>query len=336
MSRRKRHKSHYQDFNQLMLNNDLMSREYARLFQHYKNIAINRYRWDNLPEGIESRHIEERLFTHGQVFFTQDPQDGFLALSCSPQHFNVYNDPLFVQVLGNAFSKTYAIDEGVRILNNDLALASQHHVDWFAKRMSHLESIMFQNLQQQRIPYVIATTKETELSVKLMMENVMNGDLSIYVDNERLKEMNSNINVLSTQTPYLLDKLQQEKRELERELLEFLGINTTIEKKERLLVDETNANNDYITMNVNLGLKTRQLACDLINEKYGLNVSVVSTMNEIKSVQDIEDENKLDLEVEEVEEVEESVLEEDEVTFEDVKPFLSFLKKLMKWGEWRG
>ena len=61
---------------------------------------------------------------------------------------------------------------------------------------------------------------------------------------------------------------------MEKELLTFLGINTTVEKKERLIVDETNANNELITLNVEIGLRERERACDLINERYGLNLQV--------------------------------------------------------------
>ena len=108
-----------------------------------------------------------------------------------------------------------------------------------------------------------------------------NGEPAIFVDKDMLQGDSENISVLSTQAPYLISDLQQHRYELERELLTFLGINTTIEKKERLLVDETNANNGYIEMSLDLGLKARELACKQINEKFGLNVKVFATMHEI-------------------------------------------------------
>ncbi len=33
-----------------------------RLYRFFKLLACNRFRWENLPDGIESRHIEEALF----------------------------------------------------------------------------------------------------------------------------------------------------------------------------------------------------------------------------------------------------------------------------------
>ena len=70
---------------------------------------------------------------------------------------------------------------------------------------------------------------------------------------------------------------------MERELLTFLGINNTLEKKERLIVDETNSNNQFIKMASDIGFKQRQLACEQMNEMFGLNVQVVETQDEFES-----------------------------------------------------
>ena len=89
--------------------------------------------------------------------------------------------------------------------------------------------------------------------------------------------------VIPTIAPYLVDKLQIQKQEMERELLTFLGINNTLEKKERLLQDETNSNNQFIKMSSDIGFKQRQLACEMINQKFGLQVTVKETQDELES-----------------------------------------------------
>ena len=69
---------------------------------------------------------------------------------------------------------------------------------------------------------------------------------------------------------------------MERELLTFLGINNTLEKKERLLQDETNSNNQFIKMSSDIGFKQRQLACEQINQMFGLQVTVRETQDEFE------------------------------------------------------
>lgn len=261
------------------------SQEALRLFNHYKNISLNMYRWENLPEGIESRHIEEALFNRGQVFFVDDPMLGFIALPCSAtSKLNVYGDPLSYVLFGHGYSKTFNAEDGVRILNNDTEIPTVCHIIHYAERMVRVDEIIQQNLKQQRFPFIVGVTKQNEFTMKNIMNQVGEGQEAIFVDKTLTEEGKLGIQAIQTNAPYLIDKLVQYRNELEKELLTFLGLNSTIQKKERLLVDETNANNSQIEMNLDLGYKQRKIACDLINEKFGLNIEVHKTLDIISPV----------------------------------------------------
>ena len=258
--------------------------EAVRLFLHYKNLALNLYRWENLPPRLESRHIEEALFNHGQVYFMDDEDYGLICLPCAESGGrNIYNDPLHFRVFGgNGFNRHVNVDKGIRILNNDSATPSIIHINHYAERMANIDSIIQQNLNQQRFPFMVGTSKATEFSVKNMMNDVLDGELAIFKDDTLWENGKPNVEVFNFNVPYLVDKLTIELHDLERQLLTHLGLNSTIEKKERLLVDETNANNSHIEMNLDLGFKARQLACQQINERFGLNIQVHRSMELIE------------------------------------------------------
>ena len=58
----------------------------------------------------------------------------------------------------------------------------------------------------------------------------------------------------------------------------FLGVNNImIDKKERLITDEANSNNELINLNLQSFLAPRQKACKQFNEKFGF----TGTPNEI-------------------------------------------------------
>ena len=152
--------------------------------------------------------------------------------------------------------------------------------------MAEIDDIIMQNLRQQRVPYLFATDDNNQFSIKNLYEQMYQGEPAIFVDKTMLNGNSENIMVIPTQAPYLVDKLQLQKQEMERELLTFLGINNTIEKKERLLTDETNSNNQFIQMCSDIDFKTRQKACDEINAKYGLNISVKETREDFEEVMD--------------------------------------------------
>ena len=78
-------------------------------------------------------------------------------------------------------------------------------------------------------------------------------------------------------------------KKIENDLLTLFGLNNVVDKKERLIVDEANANNDYINRNVDLLYKNRKIACDKINEKFGLNINVkrVNNIEEIHYIEEV-------------------------------------------------
>ena len=255
--------------------------DYFRLFNHYTNLALNTYRWVNLPEGLESKYIEKALYKHGQCFFTLDKDFGYMCLPCSPTgQINIYGEPLGYVLTGVGYSKQVKDTEGVRITNNDTAVPTVWHIDYYTKKMVEVDEVILQNLRQQRFPYVMATTKNTEFTVKNIAKKIEEKEDFIFMDKSLTDGDGLGIQVIPTLAPYLLDKLQIQKLEFERELLTHLGINTVIEKKERLISCEANANNEHIALNLDLGYKSRKRACELINAKYGLNINVIKVVEE--------------------------------------------------------
>ena len=263
--------------------NDNIERETIRLTKHYQMLALNRYRWENLPNGIESRYIEEMLYDNGECAMFDHPDLGLCVLrSSSRENLNIYGEPTKLTLTGFNEHRTVMMDECVRIMNNDLALPTLPNIVYYARRMAEIDDIIMQNLRQQRVPYLFATDENNSFSMKALYDRIYQGEPAIFIDKEMLKGEPENIMVIPTVAPYLVDKLQIQKQEMERELLTFLGINNTLEKKERLLQDETNSNNQFIKMSSDIGYKQRQLACQQMNEMFGLNVSVVETQDEFQ------------------------------------------------------
>ena len=263
--------------------NDNIERETIRLTKYYQTLALNRYKWENLPNGIESRYIEQMLFDNGECALFDHPDLGLCVMrSSSRENLNIYGEPTKLSLTGFNEHRTVMMDECVRIINNDLALPTLPDIVYYARRMAEIDDIIMQNLRQQRVPYLFATDENNSFSMKTLYDRMYQGEPAIFIDKEMLKGEPENIMVIPTTAPYLVDKLQIQKQEMERELLTFLGINNTLEKKERLIVDETNSNNQFIKMASDIGFKQRQLACEQINEMFGLNVRVIETQDEFE------------------------------------------------------
>ena len=267
--------------------NDVEDDQFMRLFNTYKTLALNRYRWENLPKGLESRHIEKALFEYGQAFFYEDKTTGIRCLPCfESNELNIYGDPIGVKVVGyNGFSEHKTMQEGVCVLDNDTRVPPILHIRHFVELMNKTQSTLYANLDQQKFPFIIPMSEETKLTMSNIMEQTKGFQSCIMVDesiSEQLQRGNGEcaIRVLQTGVPYLLDRLSDFESRVENKLFTFLGLNNTNEnKKERMVVDEVNANNTAVQMMLDTGYKCRQTACELVNEMFGLNMSVIKVVD---------------------------------------------------------
>ena len=260
------------------------------IYNKYKMLSLNMFRWEGLPQTIESRHIENSLFNYGLCLIVNDDDLGFISVPCNyGAYMNVNNVPTEVITCGFNYIKTFDYirkdkNKCQLILNNDLAIGNEQYIFDYAQRMFEVENCIRVNINQQKFPWFVNTTPNNKKTMETMFEKVMNGEPYILGSKDQI----GSVEVLTLNTPYIADKLNAYKYELEREVLSFHGLNNNFEKKERLLVDEVNSNNDFIDRNVELMYRQRQLACESLNKKFGWNVRVINLNEEVKDKQKLE------------------------------------------------
>ena len=257
------------------------------IYNKYKMLSLNMFRWEGLPQTIESRHIENSLFNYGLCLIVNDEDLGFISVPCNyGAYMNVNNVPTEVITCGFNYIKTFDYihkdkNKCQLILNNDLAIGNEQYIYDYALRMFEVENCIRVNINQQKFPWFVNTTPNNKKTMEEMFKKVMNGEPYILGSKDQI----GNVEVLTLNTPYVVDKLNEYKYELEREVLSFHGLNNNFEKKERLLVDEVNSNNDFIDRNVELMYRQRQLACEQMNEKFNWNVKVINLNEETNNKQ---------------------------------------------------
>ena len=262
--------------NRELFEDNALSR-YEIILNEFLNLAINRFTWKNLPLGLTSERLEFMLIKHGELMFFKSENEGYFILPCyQTSKLNIYGLPTKYQVnaLNGKYNKEIDIDDGIIIKNNPLASEEYNNLCVYAKRIDDIERTQEINLFQQNIPKIIITDENSKLTSKNLIQKLKEFKLIIFAKKSLVSNINSS-DVLDTSSPYLLDKLQQHKNELKCELLSSLGINNNnIVKKERLIVDEVNANNEYININIDLMLDLRKKACEEINKKFNFNIQV--------------------------------------------------------------
>lgn len=244
---------------------------YSRL----KNLALSVFEWTGLPSTCRERFLEDCLFHYGQAVFVNDPEMSFLNLKVTPAStLNVYNEPLAYTCYSTGYNKIFNADECVFIRNNNMEKSTDSTIILFAERLAKIELAMEVNINAQKTPVLIRCDEKTRTSLEAIY-NQYEGDRPVIFGSKSLQD--KPLETLKTDAPFVADRLREEKRAVWNEALEFLGLNTnpSDKKKERLVVNEVDANNEQIEAQANTMLLTRQDACRRIHEMFPeLNVSV--------------------------------------------------------------
>lgn len=246
---------------------------FYQVYQKYKLIATTAFEWDGLPDGIEEKFIERYLFREGKAIFFKDPTMSFMCLKASDSgRVNVYGEPLSYHATGFNYHELYDADKCVIIENNPLRLNTHDFIMFYVNKITEAERTMDVNVKAIKTPYIIACDDKDVLTFKRIFQMIDGNTPAIYAD----KGLNLDaLNVLKTDATFMGNDLMDYKKSVENELLTFLGFdNLAVDKKERVNLSEANSNNQITESFADLQLKSRERACERINEMYGLNVSV--------------------------------------------------------------
>lgn len=251
-----------------MLNNNAT---YIDYLNRLRLLATSLFTWENLDKVCgygASRFLEQALFDNGRACFVKDDKLGFMTLKVNPSDkLNVYNLPTRVMAWSIGYEKNFDFDDVVYIMNNELQLPTSQTINLIAYRLYETERTIDTNLIAQKTPVLIEGDTKTILTLKNVYMQY-SGNTPFIFGNKQF-DISNKLNVLKTDAPYLIDKLTIHKHELWNEALTYLGIdNANTDKKERLITDEVESNNDLINFYLNCFYKTRKEACDLINEKF--------------------------------------------------------------------
>ena len=248
---------------------------YNQYFMQLTEIAISRFKWNNLPSTVDGRYIERTLFQNSAAVYFNDEYMGNLCIDVITQgNFNVYGYPIRRRAYSryNNYQKELTENDSVIIYNNYMRTNSITQILNFSKRLYNLDRIIDVNANAQKTPIQLIGTEKQRLSLLNLYKEYDGNAPVIYAD----KNLDLNgIKCVQTNAPYVCDKIYSLKANIWNEALTYLGIsNITIEKRERLISDEVMRNQGGTIANRYSALKSRQEAAEKINQMFNTNISV--------------------------------------------------------------
>lgn len=243
-------------------------------FYRLQEIAINMFEWKNLPDSVNERFLELTLCEYGKAVYFDDPVLGNLALTVmNGGPLNLYRIPIKRKAYSwNGFYRELDETNSVLIFNNYLHQPSIMTIILYARRLYEIERTIDVNVKSQKTPVLVVTDEPRQFSLKQAYAKMDGNAPVIYTTpNSGIEE----IKVLSTQSPYISDKLNMLKRQIWNEALTFFGVeNSNTEKKERLVSEEVTSNLGGVQAQRYIMLNSRRQAADEINKMFGTNIEV--------------------------------------------------------------
>lgn len=255
---------------------------YYDYLERFKRIAMSMFEWVNLPKSMNARWLERCLYYNGQAAMFKHKKYGFINTNCcSSGKINIYGLPTKLNCYSFEFQEVRDLYVGLNpmsenendtilVLNNWEGVPTCKTMELFAYRLYEAERTADVNIKAQKTPIMLICDEKQ----RLMMENLYNqysgNQPFIFGDSKQLNP-ESMIKAINTTAPFIADKVMEYKKQIWEEALSYLGINSlNTEKKERLITDEANSNNELINLNLQSFLAPRLQACKEFNERYGL------------------------------------------------------------------
>lgn len=255
---------------------------YFDYLHRLKNLAINSFKWENVPDTINIEYLERQFFEKGYCIFFYDDVLGYLCLSGSFEKLDVYGEPTRYTAIGADYNNSKLNNNNSVIMwNNYLHLPTYITIEQYAYRLYEIERSIDVNIKSQKTPIMIIASEQQRLTMQnLYMQ--YDGNEPFIFGNKDLDL--TGIQSLNTNAPFVSDKLEILKHQIWNEALTYLGIeNSNQDKRERLVADEVSSNYGNVEAQRKVFLNARENAVDKINKMFDLDIKVsfnseISTM----------------------------------------------------------
>lgn len=242
------------------------------------SLAVNRFRWVNLPDTCDARFLETQLIKNGRatICHAKSAPDIWQSLICSPiGEFDAYGIP--VKWRASGYNQTdYMVDSsnGEIIYDSNTRCNIWNSLEIFARKMTHYSRTEDINLTHQHKPWLLVAPQEKKMELVNLYKQIEGGEPAILGDNN-LYDMAKSIMAIDTQVPLVVEDLARAKQNVFNDALLFLGIpHLAFEKGERMIEDEARANSAPTEIMLMNCLKARREACEKLNSRFGLDIQV--------------------------------------------------------------
>lgn len=247
-------------------------------FEQFRSIGMNLFSYEGIT-GDLAKEIEKYMFYYGRVGLVIH-NDSLTAVRATPNGQDIYNEPTgFSFAFGAGLpdnTKTPQYRElgldGVLGRNTFTFYPTAAVCEQYALLIAHADTSIIAELVNGRFTDVIKAHNNADAETAGSFCNKLyDGKLSFIMDKSEEIEIDR-----STRTISHLRELIDTKNALLCDFYNIFGISKPMEKRERMVTDEVNANEKMLNFNLKDMLEMRVKMCEEVNRVFRINMSVKS------------------------------------------------------------
>ena len=244
--------------------------------------VLSVFEFSGIPEEWALNYFQYVLMCRGYVAILDTEEYGVIPQECGLGGFNIFYQPRFATIANPLLPtvKQPVIGEGCAVIAMQPDYGSiMDLVCTYADLMALCLETAGVNLLNSKLSYVFAAGNKAQAeSFKKMYDKVASGEPAVFVDKSLFNEDGSrawDVFFQNMKQNYVASDILNDMKSIEDQFNTAIGIpNANTQKRERLVVDEVNANNVDTESRVNLWLETMKRGMTTANEMYGLDLGV--------------------------------------------------------------
>ena len=210
--------------------------------------------------------------------------------------YNIYDFPTHIRLVNTRAVKFITTDILELDVEAVILYAQKNHKSVFSSIEAKIDELVDIEMKKrvarkaQSQPWMFAFAPEDYEQAKVLQEQLEADEPYLFVPFQEVDKVKG----ITSGAPYIVDKMEQDRQKIENDILTMLGVNNVGigEKKEHLIVDEVNANNEDIEQQSISFRNEIEDGFDRVNKVLGFKVNVIDMNEMFKEAEDEVDEEE--------------------------------------------
>lgn len=243
--------------------------------------AISVFKWE-FPEEWNGDYFLYVLYCFGYIAVVNTDLFGPIPQQCGLKGYDVFYQPSHAIIVNPKIKGILEPRIGAQCTLFKLQPNFSGIMDvvmFYAELMAIASQTAIVNMMNSHLSFVFsAQNKASAESFKKLMDQIAGGELAAVIDSKLFRDDGTPSWYTFQQNVgqnYIADKVLQELQNIECQFDTEIGLpNSGTEKKDRLIPDEVNANNQNVYSRSGMWLQSLQKACDQCREMFGVGPTV--------------------------------------------------------------